>query len=149
MLWPTWDNPDSLKEGKIIGVVKDFHFKSLYDKVDPTVLQIYPGAYVKVAVKMESENIAGSIDYVKEVWGKFSPDYPIEYVFMDDNFEKMYKAEDKLKTLLWIFTGIAIFVACLGLFGLAASAAERRKKEIGIRKILGADTSTIVALISK
>jgi putative ABC transport system permease protein len=149
ILWPTWDNQDSLKEGKIIGVVKDFHFKSLYDKVDPTVLQIYPGSNFKVAVKMNSDNIAGSIEHVKEVWSKFSPDYPIEYIFMDDNFEKMYKAEDKLKTLLWIFTGIAIFVACLGLFGLAAYAAERRKKEIGIRKILGADTSTIVALISK
>jgi putative ABC transport system permease protein len=149
LLWPRWDNPDSLKEGKIIGVVKDFHFKSLYDKVDPTVLQIYPGSNFKVAVKMNSENIAGSIEHVKEVWSKFSPEYPIEYIFMDDNFEKMYKAEDKLKTLLWIFTAIAIFVACLGLFGLAAYAAERRKKEIGIRKILGADTSTIVALISK
>ncbi|RDV14485.1 ABC transporter permease [Pontibacter diazotrophicus] len=149
LLWPTWDNQDSVKEGKIIGVVKDFHFKSLYDKVDPTVLQIYPGAYVKVAVKMSSDNIAGSIDHVKEVWGEFSPDYPVEYIFMDDNFQKMYKAEDKLKSLLTIFTGIAIFVACLGLFGLAAYAAERRKKEIGIRKVLGAETSSIVTLLSK
>ncbi|MFD3001911.1 ABC transporter permease [Pontibacter toksunensis] len=149
LFWPRWDSPDSLKEGKIIGVVKDFHFKSLYDKMDPTVLQIYPGAYYKVAVKMESGNIAGSIDHVKGVWDEFSPDYPLEYIFMDDNFQKMYKAEDKLKTLLTIFTAIAIFVACLGLFGLAAYAAERRKKEIGIRKVLGAETSSIVTLLSK
>ncbi|MDO6388757.1 ABC transporter permease [Pontibacter sp. BT731] len=149
LLWPTWDNQDSLKEGKIIGVVKDFHFKSLYDKVDPTVLQIYPGANIKVAVKMEAESMASSIDHVKEVWSKFSPEYPIEYMFMDDNFEKMYKAEDKLKSLLWIFTGIAIFVACLGLFGLAAYAAERRKKEIGIRKVMGAENKDIVTLLSK
>ncbi|WP_162054225.1 ABC transporter permease [Pontibacter pamirensis] len=149
LFWPRWDNQDSLKEGKIIGVVKDFHFKSLYDKMDPTVLQIYPGAYIKVAVKMESKNITGSIDHVKQVWGEFSPDYPLDYIFMDDNFQKMYKAEDKLKTLLTIFTGIAIFVACLGLFGLAAYAAERRKKEIGIRKVLGAETSSIVTLLSK
>jgi putative ABC transport system permease protein len=149
LYWPTWDNPDSLKEGKIIGVVKDFHFKSLYDKMDPTVLQIYPGANIKVAVKVEAENIAGSIDHVKGVWNKFSPEYPIEYIFMDDNFQKMYQAEDKLKSLLTIFTAIAIFVACLGLFGLAAYAAERRKKEIGIRKVLGATTSSIVTMLSR
>jgi putative ABC transport system permease protein len=98
---------------------------------------------------MNSENIAGSIDHVKEVWAMFSPDYPIEYIFMDDNFAKMYLSEDKLKSLLSIFTGIAIFVACLGLFGLAAYAAERRKKEIGIRKVLGATTASIVALLSR
>ncbi len=148
LYWPTWDAPDSVKEGKVIGVVKDFHFKSLYDKVDPTVLQIYPGANIKVAVKIASEDIAGSIAHVKKVWDKFSPDYPVEYVFMDDNFEKMYKAEDKLKSLLTIFTCIAIFIACMGLFGLAAYAAERRKKEIGIRKVMGAETSSIVTLLS-
>ncbi len=149
--WNIWNdvNPDSIKEGKIIGVVKDFHFKSLYERVEPTVLQIFPGAYWKVAVKMDAADVAGTIAQVKQVWSKFSPDYPIEYVFMDENFAKMYKAEDKLKTLLWIFTGIAIFVACLGLFGLAAYAAERRKKEIGIRKVLGAENATIVALLSK
>ncbi|MBB6611651.1 ABC transporter permease [Pontibacter sp. Tf4] len=151
LMWQVWNdsNPDSLKEGKIIGVVRDFHFKSLYDKVEPTVLQIFPGAYWKVAVKVDGTDMANTLAQVKEVWAKFSPDYPLEYIFMDDNFVKMYKAEDKLKTLLWIFTGLAIFVACLGLFGLAAYAAERRKKEIGIRKVLGAENHTIVALLSK
>ncbi|MDX5480618.1 MAG: ABC transporter permease [Hymenobacteraceae bacterium] len=149
--WQVWNdvNPDSIKEGKIIGVVRDFHYKSLYEKVEPTVLQIFPSAYWKVAVKIDAADVAGSVAHVKTVWSKFSPDYPIEYIFMDENFDKMYKAEDKLRALLWIFTGIAIFVACLGLYGLAAYAAERRKKEIGIRKVLGADTSTIVALLSK
>lgn len=149
--WNVWNDTDkdTLKEGKIIGVVKDFHFKSLYDKVDPTVLQIFPGANWKVAVKVDPQNIAGTIEQVEKVWNKFAPDYPIEYIFMDDNFEKMYKAEDKLKTLLWIFTGMAIFVACLGLLGLAAYAAERRKKEIGIRKVMGAENSDIVMLLSK
>ncbi|WP_242917183.1 ABC transporter permease [Pontibacter liquoris] len=149
--WNVWSdtNPDTLKEGKIIGVVRDFHYKSLYDKMEPTVLQIFPPAYWKVAVKMKAGNIPHTIDQVTKVWNKYAPDYPIEYIFMDDNFQKMYKAEDKLKSLLWIFTGVAIFVACLGLFGLAAYAAERRKKEIGIRKVLGADTSAIVALLSK
>lgn len=142
-------NPDSVKKGQVIGVVKDFHYKSLYDKVEPAVLHIFPDAYWKVAVKMKPDNISQSVGHVKEVWGKFSPDYPIEYKFMDENFDQMYKAEDKLKSLLWIFTGIAIFVGCLGLFGLATYAAERRKKEIGIRKVLGANVSTIVGLLSK
>jgi len=151
LLWDTWDekNPDSLKTGKVIGVVKDFHYKSLYDIVEPTVLQIYPDAYWKVAVKVRAADMARSVAHVKEVWHRFSPDYPIEYIFMDENFTNMYQAEDKLKSLLWIFTGLAILVACLGLFGLAAYAAERRKKEIGIRKVLGADISNIVALLAK
>ncbi|MBC6605589.1 ABC transporter permease [Hymenobacter sp. BT188] len=149
--WTVWSdtNPDSLKVGKIIGVVKDFHYKSLYDKLEPAVLQIFPAAYWKVAVKMKGENIGSSIEGVKQVWAKFSPDSPIEYRFLDENFDKMYQSEDKLQTLLWVFTGVAIFVACLGLYGLAAYAAERRKKEIGIRKVLGADVSTIVGLLSK
>ncbi|AYA35976.1 FtsX-like permease family protein [Hymenobacter oligotrophus] len=149
--WEVWNdrNPDSLKVGKVIGVVKDFHYKSLYDKLEPAVLQIFPGAYWKVAVKIKSDNLGSSVDGVKQVWAKFSPESPIEYKFLDDNFEEMYRAEDKLNTLLWVFTGIAIFVGCLGLFGLATYAAERRKKEIGIRKVLGADVSTIVGLLSK
>ncbi|WP_375436978.1 ABC transporter permease [uncultured Hymenobacter sp.] len=149
--WNVWNdqNPDSLKTGKVIGVVKDFHYKSLYDKMEPTVLQIFPNAYWKVAVKLKAQNVGAGVEGVKQVWSKFSPDYPIEFKFMDDNFDQMYRSEDKLNTLLWIFTGIAIFVGCLGLFGLATYAAERRKKEIGIRKVLGADVSTIVGLLSK
>ncbi|MFD3001912.1 ABC transporter permease [Pontibacter toksunensis] len=149
LMWNTWRDPDLVKKGQVVGVVKDFHYKSLYDKVEPTVLQIYPEAYSKVAVKMETADVANTIVHVKNVWDKFSPDYPIEYNFLDENFDQMYKAEDKLKSLLWIFTGITIFVSCLGLFGLAAYAAERRRKEIGIRKILGASVRGIVLLLSK
>jgi putative ABC transport system permease protein len=149
--WEVWNdkNPDSLKVGKVIGVVKDFHYKSLYDKLEPAVLQIFPDAYWKVAVKLKADNVGSSVEGVKQVWARFSPESPIEYKFLDDNFDQMYKAEDKLQTLLWIFTGIAVFVGCLGLFGLATYAAERRKKEIGIRKVLGADVSTIVGLLSR
>jgi len=149
--WNVWGakNHDSLKEGQVIGVVKDFHYKSLYDRVETAVLQIFPDAYWKVAVKMKAANIGNTINYVKNVWSKYSPEYPIEYKFLDDNFEQMYKAEDKLKSLLLIFTFIAIFVGCLGLFGLAAYTAERRKKEVGIRKVLGATTQGVVVLLSK
>lgn len=151
LLWDVWveEPADSLKRGKIIGVVKDFHYKSLYDKMEPAVLQIFPPAYWKVAVKMETADITNAMEGVKGVWSQFSPDFPIEYRFLDESFDKMYKAEDKLKSLLWIFTGIAIFVGCLGLFGLAAYAAERRTREIGIRKVLGATEKSIVMLLSK
>ncbi|GAB2960643.1 ABC transporter permease [Hymenobacter coalescens] len=149
--WPIWNdkNPDSLKVGKIIGVVKDFHYKSLYDRLEPAVLQIHPPAYWKVAVKLKPENIGSSVEGVKQVWARFSPDTPIEYRFLDDSFGQMYQAEDKLNSLLWVFTGVAIFVGCLGLFGLATYAAERRKKEIGIRKVLGAGVGSIVGLLSR
>ncbi|WP_224998671.1 ABC transporter permease [Cesiribacter sp. SM1] len=148
--WGEWgaNHPDSLKKGQVIGVVKDFHYKSLFDRVEPAVLQIYPGAYWKVAVKIETASASDAIAGVKGVWQQFSPDYPLEYNFLDESFGKMYKAEDKLKTLLWIFTGLAIFIGCLGLFGLAAYAAERRIKEIGIRKVLGASEQNIVMLLS-
>ena len=149
--WHPWGaaNPDSLKTGNVIGVVKDFNYKSLYDKVELTVLQIFPDAYWKVAVKMKTANINGTIDNVQKIWDGFSPDYPIEYKFLDENFQRMYQAENKLRSLLWIFTGIAIFIGCLGLFGLSAYTAEKRTKEIGIRKVLGASVSGIVTLLSK
>lgn len=151
LIWETWDRarPGTLKKGRIIGVVKDFHYKSLFDRVEPTVLLIYPDANWKVAVKLRPEEMAGTIGQVRKVWKRFSPDFPLEYVFLDESFASMYQAEDKLRTLLWIFTGLAILIACLGLFGLSAYAAERRKKEIGIRKILGADTRGIVVLLSR
>jgi putative ABC transport system permease protein len=146
--WNSWAGPDSVKRGQIIGVVKDFHYKSLYDRVEPAVLQIFPPANWKVAVKIETAGMANVIEQVKGVWQKFSPEYPIEYNFLDESFDQMYKAEAKLKSLLWVFTGMAILVGCLGLFGLAAYAAERRTKEIGIRKVLGATERHIVVLLS-
>lgn len=151
LLWQVWNakGPDSLKRGQVIGVVKDFNFKSLYDKIEPAVLQIYPPAYWKVAVKMKTAGISGSIAHVQKTWNHYAPDYPIEFNFLDENFTKMYTAEDKLKTLLWVFTGLAIFIGCLGLFGLAAYTAERRKKEVGIRKVLGASVQGIAVLLSK
>jgi len=149
--WHVWNNknPDSLKTGQVIGVVKDFNYKSLYDKVETTVLQIFPDAAWKVAVKMKAANMGTTINEVKNIWNHFTPEYPIEYKFLDENFQEMYRSEDKLKSLLSIFTGIAIFVGCLGLFGLAAFTAERRRKEVAIRKVLGASTNGVIMLLSK
>ncbi|RYY44598.1 MAG: FtsX-like permease family protein [Chitinophagaceae bacterium] len=147
--WPTWRNPDSLKTGPVIGVVKDFHYKSLHEIIEPAVLQIYPQAYSKVAVKITGAGIENTIGQIRNLWSRYSPDYPIEYNFLDESFGKMYKGEDKLKTLLTLFTAITIFVSCLGLLGLAANAAERRRKELGVRKVLGARVEDLVVLLSK
>ena len=117
--------------------------------MEPTVLQIYPQAAWKVAVKLKTSGIEHTISQVKKVWSGFSPQFPLEFNFLDENFDQMYKSEDKLKSLLWIFTGIAIFIGCLGLFGLATFTAERRRKELGIRKVLGASVQGLVVLLSK
>ncbi len=147
--WHTWRNPDSLKTGTVIGVVKDFNYKSLYDKVEPAVIHIYPDAAWKVAVKIKPGAESKALAHIQNAWHQYSPEFPLEYSFLDGNFEKMYVAEDKLQTLVWIFTSIAIFVGCLGLFGLAAFAASRRRKELGIRKVLGASTEGLVMLLAK
>jgi putative ABC transport system permease protein len=130
-------------------VVKDFNYKSLYDKVEPAVLQIYPPAAWKVAVKLSTNDLAATLSRINGVWNRYAPEYPLEYKFLDQNFAQLYDSEDKLQTLLWVFTGIAIFIGCLGLFGLAAYMAETRRKEIGIRKILGASAEGVLLLLSK
>src|SRR5215204_142045 len=148
--WNKW-NPDSLnpvKKGKVIGVVQDFHYKSLHEKVTASVIQIYPGVNFKIAVKLKTADINNTISFINNVWNRFSPGYPLDYNFMDETYGKMYKSEQKLASLLWIFTIMAIVVGCMGLFGLAAFSAEQRTKEIGIRKVLGASIFNIVSLLS-
>ena len=149
--WDKWvpDSINPVKKGKIIGVVKDFHYKSLHEKVGAAVLIIYPEASVKMAIKVNQDDLPETLEYIKATWSKFSPNYPLDYKFLDENFEAMYQSEQKLSTLLWIFTVMAILVGCLGLFGLAAFNAEQRTKEIGIRKVLGATSTDIVAMLSK
>jgi putative ABC transport system permease protein len=133
----------------VIGVVKDFNYKSLHEKVSKAVLIIYPEVVAKVAVKVRTADLQNTIAFLKDTWNSFSPEYPFDYNFLDENFEKMYRSENKLSGLLWIFTGMAIFVGCMGLFGLATFSAEQRTKEIGIRKVLGASAANITAMLSK
>ena len=152
MHWNEWvpqDTANPIKKGKIIGVVEDFHYKSLHERVTPSVIQIYPQVLFKVAVKLKTADIRNTIAYINGVWNKFSPGYPLDYKFMDETYGAMYKAESKLSDLLWIFTVMAIVVGCMGLFGLAAFSAEQRTKELGIRKVLGANAFNIVSLLSK
>ena len=147
--WEPRDTSNPVKKGKIIGVVEDFHYKSLHEKVTASVIQIYPQVVFKVAAKLKTADIKNTIAYITSVWNKFSPGYPLDYKFMDDTYGAMYKAEEKLSDLLWVFTVMAIIVGCMGLFGLAAFSAEQRTKELGIRKVLGANMFSIVGLLSK
>src|SRR6187401_803343 len=150
--WDKWSPKDTLnkvKKGKVIGVVEDFHYKSLHEKVTASVIQIYPQELFAVAIKLKTADIKSTIAYISNVWDKFVPGFPLDYKFMDDTYATMYKAEAKLSDLLWIFTIMAIVVGCMGLFGLAAFSAEQRTKELGIRKVLGANAFDIVGLLSK
>lgn len=147
--WEPVDTANPVKRGKVIGVVQDFHYKSLHEKVTPSVIQIYPQVLFKVAVKLKTSDLKTTLAFINKVWNQFSPGYPLDYKFMDETYGKMYENEQKLSSLLWIFSIMAILVGCMGLFGLAAFSAEQRTKEIGIRKVLGAGVFNIVGLLSK
>ena len=139
------------RKGKLIGVFNDFHFESLHQKITPLVLLVPrgAGAYGRISIKISGANIPAALNRIESSWNNFLPDTPYQYTFLDENFARLYEAEQRQKTLLIIFASLAIFIACLGLFGLSAFAILQRIKEIGIRKVLGADVSTIVALLSK
>lgn len=147
--WPRWDNPDSVKSGSVIGVVQDFHLNSLHEAITPVVLHIFPFAYSSLTMRIKSENIPATLEHLESTWKKFNSDWPFEYRFLDDNFDRLYKTEEKLATLFSIFTAFTIFVACLGLFGLVVYSTSQRYKEISIRKVLGADEGSLIFNLSK
>ncbi|MFD0765093.1 ABC transporter permease [Mucilaginibacter lutimaris] len=138
----------NIRECRIIGVVKDFHFNSLREKIEPIVLT-YGQNNGALAIRVSTSNITGLMAQIKDKWNSLSPGVQIDYSFMDQDFDASYRSEQRIGTIFVIFTSLAIIIACLGLFGLAAYAAEQRTKEIGIRKVLGADVSVIVAMLSK
>lgn len=134
--------------GVIIGVVKDFFYKSMHEKIGPVVIrneQSYSGTYF---VKTTPGKTIEAKEAAISIWKKFFPMEPFSYQFMNEEFENMYRADQKASMLVWIFSMLAIFISCMGLYGLASFTAERRSKEIGIRKVLGAGIGSIVGLIS-
>ncbi|HYF69265.1 MAG TPA: FtsX-like permease family protein [Ohtaekwangia sp.] len=147
--WPRWDNPEKKKEGHVIGVVKDFHLNSLKESVSPVVLHIFPFAYSSIAFRIQPENVPETIAHLEKTWKQFNSEWPFEYRFIDDNFDKLYKSEQKLATLFTFFTAFTIFVACLGLFGLVVYSTTQKYKEISIRKVLGAEESSLVIHLGK
>lgn len=146
--WKRWDN-GQFKRGKIIGVVKDFHFKSLREKLSPVVMQVFPKNAWKLAVRIKGDDLAATINHLQSVYEKLDPSWAFSYNFLDKNLDDMYKSEQKLGKLFTIFTYLAIAVACLGLFGLVEYSVNQRTKEISIRKVFGASISSLLMLLTQ
>ncbi|GAB3916326.1 ABC transporter permease [Larkinella terrae] len=136
-------------KGPIIGVMKDFHLQSLHSPITPLVLTLIPVNTSYLLVRPEKGKTAEAIAELERATKDFNPDYPFEYHFLDDAYERMYRSEQQVNTLINYFGTLAILISCLGLFALAAFTAEQRKKEIGVRKVLGASVGSLVALTSK
>ncbi|MEL7122471.1 MAG: FtsX-like permease family protein, partial [Bacteroidota bacterium] len=137
------------REGQIIGIAKDFNYKDMHEKIGPLVIS-YNDIYENVFLaKVNANNINTAIKKTKEIFKTTVPNIPFEYSFMDKSFEQMHIQEAKTNVLFQLFAGLLIFISCLGLFGLATFSVERRTKEIGIRKVLGASAQLIVGLLSK
>lgn len=134
--------------GTIIGVVKDFHFRSMHEKIEPIVLFISRNAHARIAVKLRKDNIEQGVATVEATYKKFIHDRPFEYTFMKDDLDHQYRTEHRTGKIFNCFAFIAIFISCLGLFGLVMFATEQRTKEIGVRKVLGASVRNVVFLIS-
>jgi len=140
------------QRGHIIGVINDFHFESMHQKIVPIIMVMYPPSrpyFNNLSIKIIGSNISPALSHLEKTWKTYFPEKPIDYTFLDENFDKLYQAEQRQATLFTGFACIAIFIACLGLFGLSAFAITQRIKEIGIRKVLGAGIGSIVALLSK
>ncbi|MBN1196616.1 MAG: ABC transporter permease, partial [Candidatus Aminicenantes bacterium] len=133
----------------VIGVMRDFHFDSLRNPVVPLNLFLHPDAASRyISIKIRPGNIPHTLDVIRAAWAQFNPGYPFEYFFYDSVFDRRFQEERSLLTLFQYFSFLAVFIACLGLLGLAAFAAEQRTKEIGIRKILGATSRGIMMLLT-
>ena len=141
----------TIKHGRdktIIGVVQNFHFRSLHHEVEPAVLSLR-AITVRLLVRIRPENVPGTIAFMKEQWGKITPNQTFRFSFIDEDLDKQYKKEERWNLMIQYATAFAIFIASLGAFGLAALAVARRTKEIGIRKVLGASQSQILSLLSR
>lgn len=133
--------------GKVIGVVKDFNFRSLRRDMHPLAINVMPRMFQYISIKIRPGAIPSTIDFLESAWSKVNPGFPFEYYFYDTEFDKLYKSDERLQTVFGYFSFLAIFIACLGLFGLSLFTAQRRTKEIGIRKVLGASVAGIIGLL--
>ena len=149
------DNPVGLSfsvhgvGGTVVGVAEDFNFQSVRQAIAPMVLFVSPNWRDKAYIKVDSDNLPAAIAAVEDTWKQMNPAYPFEYRFLDESFDELYRAEQRTGELFNYFALIAIFISCLGLFGLSAYTAELRTKEIGVRKVLGASVPSILALFTK
>ena len=155
--WETPDNavgkkiesPSGYPEGMVIGVVENYHHHGLDQQISPVVMDINPGSFQFFAIRFKSDETTQVIDHIENVWNQFFTGYPFNYFFLDQDFARQYRDEQRLARIFGTFSTLAILIACLGLFGLAAFSARKRKKEIGIRKVLGASAWNVLSLMAR
>lgn len=133
---------------QIIGVMKDFHFNNIRNKIAPLMLHIAPQQARICFMRVSGNDMEKTLDYISGIWKSFEPDFEFNYRFMDETLGNLYRAEEQSNTLINYFTIFAIFISCLGIFGLASFMAEQKTKEIGVRKVMGASVPTIVRMFS-
>jgi putative ABC transport system permease protein len=148
-----WDDPigkrfDIVGKGEVVGVIKDFNFKSLHNELKPVALTFYPSLFDNLMIKISAENIPNTIKYLKKTWDSLFPQYPFEFTFLNDDFQKMYKKETTSSLIITYISVLALFVSCIGLFGLVLFTIDSRIKEIGIRKVAGSTTGRIVIMLN-
>jgi putative ABC transport system permease protein len=137
------------RRGTVVGVVKDFHFESLHERIAPMIFFISPKGYNRISVKIAAANIPETLKFIESVWQRYFPKQSFACDFVDQRFAQLYQAEERLRQVVVFFASLAIFIAGLGLLGLASFLAEQRTREIGIRKILGATVAQVTVLLSK
>lgn len=140
---------DGERDGIIVGVVKDFHFRSLHEEIEPLVLAIAPGWFTDMYIRMQTSDLVGTVGFMEGVLKEMAPDFPLEYTFLDQDIDRLYRKDSRLGTLVRFGAFLAVLIACLGLLGLASFSAEQRTKEIGIRKVLGSSVGAIFLLLAK
>ncbi len=136
-------------KGEIIGVVKNYHYMPFTYEIQPLILYYNPSYYRYTMLRISGSDVPQTLGFLANIWNKFAPEFPFEYHFLSEDYEQIYRTEHRLGELFRYFTFLAIFISCLGLFGLASFMAEQRTKEIGIRKVLGATVSSVTMLLSK
>ncbi|MEQ9286721.1 MAG: ABC transporter permease [Cyclobacteriaceae bacterium] len=137
------------QEGRVIGVAQDIHFETLQNNISPLIMYIGEGKGRFISVKLSGNDINSTLNFIEQTWSEFSPETPISYTFIDERFDRLYQSENQRAQLFTGFSGLAIFLACLGLFGLASFTVSQRSREISIRKVLGASIPQIVSILSK
>jgi putative ABC transport system permease protein len=137
------------RESPIIGVTQDFHYRGLQAGIEPLVMEYMPEMFRAVTLSLEISDLEETMTFVESRWKTLFPGNPFEHFFLDTEFDRQYRADEQVGRIFGIFTYLGLFIACLGLLGLASYTAETRTKEIGIRKILGASVSGIIVMLSK
>ena len=135
--------------GTIAGIVQDFHFRDMHQKIGPCALFWKPDWIGQLYVKATAGHTPDAIEAAKKIWKMYNPQYPFEYNFLDDAYNKMYATDQRTGALFKVFAFIAIFISCLGLFGLMTYTAQLKTREIGIRKVLGASVTSVTGLLAK